>query len=106
MALTQNDIYPSLIGLATKSLGFVRSVSYYVGKEIRWHVNDLPWLTQGAYEFLTSYVARRHQKARYINHTRPLLFKPRVGRLIVLDSEVESHTAFIACSQAPTRTAG
>ncbi len=60
MALTQNDIYPSLIGLATKSLGFVRSVSYYVSKEMRWHVNDLPWLTQGAYEFLTSYVARRH----------------------------------------------
>ena len=100
-------------------------------------------LTQDEYDFLTTYVARGHKQARYINRARTLLLshdgkedpeiaellgitrttvynvrkryhqqpydhiveilhdKPRVGRPIVFDYQVEAHVSMIACSEAP-----
>lgn len=104
-------------------------------------------LTQDESDFLTTYVARGHKLARYINRARTLLLshqgktdqeiaallgisratvynvrrryhqqpyehiveilndKPRVGRPIAFDQNVEAHVAMIACSDAPKGSA-
>lgn len=47
------------------------------------------------------HVRKAYNQQPYEHITEVLQDKPRVGRPIVFDSEVEAHTALIACSQAP-----
>lgn len=104
-------------------------------------------LTQDESDFLTTYVARGHKLARYINRARTLLMshegktdqeiadllgiaratvynvrrryhqqpyehiveilndKPRAGRPLEFDQNVEAHVTLIACSDAPKGSA-